>query len=51
MKEYQSPSLKETIVWIKDIIAASGDVQSIVSSDDSEGAKEINITTWDDSWN
>ena len=51
MKKYQSPSLKETLLLIKDIIAASGDQTNIVSTDDSQEANEINITTWDDSWN
>ena len=51
LKKYQSPSLKKTLLWVKDIIEASSNGTNIVSSADSEGADEIDVTAWNNSWN
>ena len=50
MKAYKTPSLKEFLFSLEDVIAVSGET-NIVSSSDAQGAAETQESTWDDSWN
>jgi len=52
MKKYMTPSLKESLFKVQDVISASGDTtNSIVSDADKAGSNEIQESIWDDSWN
>ena len=51
MKQYETPSLKDTLFLANDVIAVSQTTDSIVSSSDSAVAAETQESSWDESWN
>lgn len=50
MKKYQNPDLRKHLFQTEDVIATSGDTQSIVSPDDAQDVSETQESSWDPSW-